>query len=332
MEKEQLSILVIDPERADHDLIRNSLLRSKVPASLHFTTNTGEGLSFISKNPLDLILTDHTLPAANAFHLLFELQQKALSIPVLLLTRNREARIAREAFHRGVGDYILKEELEIVSLFDVIGNVIEKHREKEDLNQRVHELKELAERDGLTGLYNHRYFLEAIEKEFERSKRYHRDCSLIMIDLDGFKAINDACGHPQGDQVICQVSRLLLQSVRFLDVVARYGGDEFALLLPETNMAAAQKTASRILQEIRSCPFLYNGKVFPLSASIGIACCHPGHASAGSVIKEADQALYSAKRGGRDQVVVSSLKSKIGLDEEHAEVPSRAAEVRQHVK
>src|SRR5579885_533705 len=177
MEKEELSILVIDPERTDHELIRSSLVRSKVPAKLHFTTNTADGLVFLRQNPLDLILTDHALPAANAFHLLFELQQKTISIPVLLLTRNREARIAREAFHRGVGDYILKEELEIVSLFDVIGNVIEKHREHEERNQRESDLKELAERDGLTGLYNHRHLLETIDKEFDRAKRYRRDFS-----------------------------------------------------------------------------------------------------------------------------------------------------------
>ena len=289
----------------------------------------------IAKKPFDLILTDHALPAANAFHLLFELQQRELPIPVLLLTGNGEARIAREAFHRGVDDFLLKEELESVSLFDIIGNLIEKRHEREERMKKESQLKELAERDGLTGLFNHRYFLDSIEREFERARRYHRDLALIMLDLDGFKSINDACGHPQGNQVLIQIARLLLQTLRFVDVVSRYGGDEFAILLPETNTSSAQQIASRILQEIRRSPFLHEGKVFPLSASIGIAPYHPSLDSPGALIKEADQALYEAKRGGRDRVVSArrgSLKSIARHSEEEAEVPGRVAEIRHHMK
>lgn len=305
MEKERLSILVIDPDRSDHQLIRESLQRSKVPACCRFVTSTARGLNHITRKAFDLILTDHALPAANAFHLLFELQQRGLPIPVLLLTRNGEARIAREAFHRGVDDFLLKEELESVSLFDIIGNLIEKRREREEQIKKESQLKELAERDGLTGLFNHRYFLDAIEREFERARRYRRDLSLVMIDLDGFKSINDTCGHPQGNQVLVQISRLLLQTLRFVDVVSRYGGDEFAILLPETNLISAQHIASRILHEIRRSPFLYEERVFPLSASVGIAPYHPSLDSPGTLIKEADQALYEAKRSGRDRIAIA---------------------------
>lgn len=312
MEKECLSILVIDPRKSEHQLIRDSLKRSKVPARLRFVGSSAEGLKETDKNNFDLILTDHLLPTTNAFTLLMELQQKNLTIPVIVLTHDDEARVAREAFQRGADDYLLKEELSTISLFDVISDVIEKRGKKEDEIQRALLLREQAERDGLTGLYNHRFFVEALEREFARSKRYRRPLSLLMMDLDGFKAINDTCGHQQGDRLLKQIATLLIQSVRFVDLAARYGGDEFALILPETDLREALRMGQRLLREIRNNPCLFDDKIFQLSASIGIAGCHPGHATAGALLKEADRALYEAKRKGRNQVVLlgKSLKAK----------------------
>lgn len=295
MEKDNLSILVIDPETTDHHLIQNSLFRSKVPAQLHFVSTTEEGLKKANRENLDLILTDHQLPRANAFQLLFEIQQVHPNLPIILLTREDEARIAREAFQRGVDDYILKEELETISLFDIIGNTIEKRRKKEEVVEQTLKLRELAERDGLTGLYNHRFLIDAVEREFARARRYHRPLSILIIDMDGFKIINDTCGHAQGDKVLKQVAHILLQTVRFVDVAARYGGDEFVVVLPETNLKDGARLGERILKEI-----------FPLSASIGVACFNSGQDSAGALLKEADQALYQAKKGGRSRVVTSA--------------------------
>lgn len=319
MEKELLAILIIDPEIKDHSLIRDSLERSKLPADLHFVTSTNEGLAELEKRRFDLVLTDHSLPRANAFQLLFELQQKDPFMPIILLTHEDEARVAREAFQRGVDDYLLKEELETISLFDVIGNIIEKKRMKADLVAQEMRLREQAERDGLTGLYNHRFLIEAIEREFARSKRYRRAFSILILDLDGFKAINDTCGHPQGDQVLIQIAKLLLQTVRFVDVVARYGGDEFVIILPETETREALRLSERILHEIQKNPFLHEKKIFPLTASIGVASCQPHHHSAGTLLKEADQALYQAKRKGRNRVTTIQAT---------ATRPSRQEEIR----
>ena len=122
-----------------------------------------------------------------------------------------------------------------------------------------------------------------------------------------------------------QIAHLLLQTLRFVDVVARYGGDEFALLLPETEQRAAGKIAARLLEEIRKSPFLHEGKVFHLSASMGISSFQ-GQGSAGALIKQADQALYTAKRGGRDRIVAapkSPLESPRRDGEEKSEVPAR---------
>ncbi|MBI3540622.1 MAG: diguanylate cyclase [Deltaproteobacteria bacterium] len=290
-------------------MIRDSLHRSKVPAHIHFETSTDKGLREVEKKNFDLILTDHSLPKANAFHLLSELQDKRRTIPIVLLTREGGARAARDAFQRGVDDYLLKEELGAISLFDVIGNLIERRRQKDERIEKEIRLREQAEKDGLTHLYNHRHFLNTLEKEFMRARRYQRSLALIMVDLDGFKLINDTCGHPQGDQVLQNVSRLLLLSVRFVDLVARYGGDEFAILLPETDGRSATRIAERINHEIQKNPFLYEKKVFPISASLGVACLNETIDSAGKFLKEADQALYEAKKNGRNRVVVAKTSS-----------------------
>ncbi len=314
MEKERLSILVIDPEVTDHDLIRDSLVRAKVPATVQFATATPIGLEKIKGENFDLILTDHLPPRANAFQLLFELQRKQSTIPVILLTRNAEARIAREAFHRGVDDFLLKEELASVSLFDIISNLIEKRRIEEEEQEHKNRLREMAERDGLTGLYNHRFFVDAIEREFARSRRYRRELSLLVIDLDGFKAINDNCGHPQGDQVLRQTAHLLLQTLRFVDIVARYGGDEFVVLLPETDLKTAGQIGERILKEMRRSPYLHAERVYPLSASIGVATYHEGQGSPGQLLHEADEALYRAKRSGRDRIMYAFIPDEVLLE------------------
>ena len=307
MEKQTLFILVIDPERDDHQLIRDSLERSGVPAEIFFVTTTDDGLKKIAHHKLDLVITDHSLPQANAFQLLFEIQQRRLSLPVIILTREEEARLAREAFQRGVDDYLWKEELGMISLFDVIGNIIEKKRRKEEESQQETVLKEQAEKDGLTGLYNHRFFIESLEREFARARRYHRDLSLLMIDLDGFKEVNDRCGHPQGDELICYVSQLLKKLVRFVDIVARYGGDEFAILLPETDLPKSFHLAKRIVRKIREemkkrqSP---SGLTLTVSASIGLSGFRSSQRSSAILLKEADQALYEAKKLGRNRVEV----------------------------
>ncbi|HEX5035864.1 MAG TPA: diguanylate cyclase [bacterium] len=325
-----MSILVIDPDLEDQLLIRDSFRRSEVPAALRFVTSTDAAFSEIESATFDLVLTDHALPDANAYRFLFEIRQKGLATPVMLLTRNGEARAAREAFHRGADDFLLKEDLESVPLLEVVGHLIEKRRQRDERSLEEKALRELADRDGLTGLYNRRYFGEALEREFERARRYRRSLSLVMVDLDGFKTVNDACGHPQGDQVLRQISRVLLQTVRFVDVVARYGGDEFAVILPETEARQAQRISQRVLKEIRKSPFLHEGKIYPLSASLGIACLRPAHDSSASLLHEADEALYEAKNKGRGRTAVA-LKPIIRGDEEPTEIPVRVVEVRDEV-
>ncbi|MEW6581320.1 MAG: diguanylate cyclase [Actinomycetota bacterium] len=160
------------------------------------------------------------------------------------------------------------------------------------------ELKVRAATDGLTGLANHRTLFERLEAEAERTKRHGHALSLVILDIDQFKLINDAHGHPVGDRVLVEVARRLASLARAGDTVARIGGEEFAWLLPETDGSAAGAAARRAWSAIRDAPF---DDVGPVTVSVGAFSCRPAE-SAREVYRHADDALYRAKAEGRDRV------------------------------
>ena len=178
-------------------------------------------------------------------------------------------------------------------------------RERQRVNElltRVTSLERLSVTDGLTGVHNHRYFQERLREEFRRAQRYDDTLSLILIDLDHFKAFNDTHGHQVGDIVLCDVAGSLQRSVRETDLLARYGGEEFAILLPRTPLAGALTVAERVWRELGQ---LHTGpqRTLRVTASLGIST-FPHHAvsSAELLVRAADQALYRAKDEGRNRI------------------------------
>ena len=174
-------------------------------------------------------------------------------------------------------------------------------------NARLYEhALELAFTDGLTGLYNRRYFIDQIEREFIRSQRNKAPLSLIMVDLDELKAINDRFGHHVGDSFFQEVARIVKVNTRGSDVAARWGGDEFMLLVPGTDRKDASKIAERIRAEVERYKLKLEGEEVGITISAGIVCC-PDHAAVvADLLKKADQAMYNAKRGGKNQASVFS--------------------------
>ena len=180
-------------------------------------------------------------------------------------------------------------------------------RQTRALRDANHELRRLATSDGLTGLYNHRYFQDRLRQEVKAAKRYGKPTSLLLIDVDHFKTYNDTLGHPQGDTLLREVSSLLLGMVREVDLVARYGGDEFAIAMPQAEKGSATILAERLRKHLASAPFV-EAATLPeqtLTISIGVACFPEDGATASELISSADRALYRAKRGGRNQVSVA---------------------------
>ena len=159
------------------------------------------------------------------------------------------------------------------------------------------EIERLAATDGMTGAYNVRYFYQALDREVVRSRRYGQDTSILICDLDDFKAINDRFGHLAGDDVLRQVARLLQEACRESDLVARYGGDEFAVILTQTGQQEAQRVVSRLQEEIRTHPFDVGGQFLgeQLTISIGMAGFPHDGADAQSLVRAADERLYQEK-------------------------------------
>ena len=171
------------------------------------------------------------------------------------------------------------------------------YKELESTNLR---LKEYSFKDEVTGLYNRRFFTMRLDEELARYRRFNHPASVVLLDLDGFKAVNDDLGHVVGDETLRDIAQILMKHSRGINVVSRYGGDEFAILLVETSKAGARLYADRIRQVIGAFPFSH-GKC--ITASLGVASVPDDDAStAEDLFRAADEALYAAKRAGKNQV------------------------------
>jgi diguanylate cyclase (GGDEF)-like protein len=174
---------------------------------------------------------------------------------------------------------------------------------EKSLAHQVIELRQQVIRDPLTGLFNRRYLQETLENEFSRARRENMTISILIMDVDHFKEINDTCGHPAGDIILQEIGKLLLECFRMEDIVCRYGGDEFVVVMPGTGAAPACERAERIRSTFAAQHISFEGHELNASLSIG-AATYPNHGSgAEEVLSKADQALYQAKQTGRNQVV-----------------------------
>jgi diguanylate cyclase (GGDEF)-like protein len=188
-----------------------------------------------------------------------------------------------------------------IELLKVLGN----QASSSLANAKFHaEIEKMAITDGLTGLFNHRNFQEKLTAEFRRLERFSAPLSLLLIDIDFFKKINDTYGHPAGDEVLREVAGVIRETIRNVDIPARYGGEEFAALLPGTNHEGALKMAERLRETIAERRFRIEGKELRVSVSIGAATSPHDAGAKEELVEKADKALYNAKRNGRNRCVL----------------------------
>lgn len=252
---------------------------------------------------IDIIFLDYILKFGTAFDFMEQCMAKGINIPVVIVTGHGSEKVASQLIKAGAYDYFPKSELDANSVIRSINSSIEKARLRKELDLVHKKIAENSIKDGLTDLYNHRYFMEALEIEFERASRYKRDFSLLMIDIDHFKAINDTYGHQAGDEVLSGLSKVFCSCVRKSDVVCRYGGEEFAIILPDTGRENARLTAEKIRKETEQIKLRNNENFITVTISIGVST-NNGIDSSRLLIGESDKALYRAKSNGRNRVEI----------------------------
>jgi len=195
------------------------------------------------------------------------------------------------------GDTFSSEDIALIELFaQLIGASIGNIKLFERIQRQ-------ATTDSLTGLANHKTFYEALEKELWRSRRYGGHISLIMVDIDNLKKINDTYGHRAGDKVILEVSRRIKESIRQIDTAARYGGDEFAVILPNTSLDDALVVAERMVEAVAKSSTTWKKELIPLSISVGLGQYDPD-TNPEDITSRSDEALYTAKQAGKNTVRV----------------------------
>jgi len=175
----------------------------------------------------------------------------------------------------------------------------------EALIEKNRELHQLSITDSLTGIFNRKHVMDLFDMEFIRTQRYGTPFSVLIADLDHFKAVNDTYGHLAGDSVLRSIAKAMVESVRACDHIGRYGGEEFVVVLPNTGIDGAMDMAERIRRKIRLVTFNNDGQEFSMTLSIGLAVCHDDDNSVEAILKRADDALYRAKANGRDQAIGS---------------------------
>ena len=184
-----------------------------------------------------------------------------------------------------------------------------------DLKVANEKLRDAAVRDSLTGLYNHRFFQEVLEREVNRAVRHERPIALMMVDIDNFKKVNDQYGHPTGDQVLKAIAQAIVKDTRRSDVVARYGGEEFVVILPESSITGALRKGETYRKATETTEIKIDSLSLKITVSIGVAAIdHHDIVSKDQLIEAADRALYRSKHEGRNRVTAWDRSLRVVAD------------------
>jgi diguanylate cyclase (GGDEF)-like protein len=297
----QYTLLIIEDSPEDQVIYQRYLSKASEQSINAIIKETGkEALEYVKKMAVDCILLDYQLPDMTGLEILKKLQSEEYpQLPIIMLTGQGNEKVAVEALKCGAYDYLIKGELQATQLNEAILNAIEKSELTKKLDQEKVENEFLAYHDTLTGLANRRQFEEFALHILSRAQRFQKTFAVFMLDLDGFKQVNDSKGHHAGDAVLKEVSRRFSNCLRKNDILGRIGGDEFSIILEDLALPdSAQIIAEKLIQSLEAPISLAEGMA-TISVSIGIAIYPKSGQSIPLLMKSADEALYKAKLSGK---------------------------------
>ncbi len=293
-------VLVIDDDRLQFRLVREhfrNFRRGKY--ELDWSETYDDGLARLLTGDYAVCLLDFRLGERDGLQLIREATGRGCRTPIVFLTAESSENVDIQAMEAGALDYLVKGEINPRSLERSLRYALK-------LGETLEALRLLATRDELTGLPNRREYDRILSEEVERACRFGMPLGLVVIDLDRFKSVNDTYGHPAGDQVLKEAARRIFGAIRTVDRAARIGGEEFALVLVQTDPAAALEVARRAIAAVANGPIrAAEGLMLEVTASAGVADLHADAGSPAELFNAADRALYMAKARGRNRVVAA---------------------------
>lgn len=298
-----LTVLVIEDHPDQRDLLAIVLQREGYRVIT--AANGLEALEKLDSEQIQIALSDIMMPKMDGFELIKRVRSnpRLKSIYLILITARIQEGDRVRGLDLGADDYITKP----FSFSELLARI----RVGSRVVQYQQHLEYQTQVDSLTGLFNRRAFEKKINEEFERSKRYHNPLSVLILDIDNFKMINDTYGHHGGDAALVKISETLRERTRQSDFPSRYGGEEFVLLLPETDQDSAFQVASKIHDSIQTCSFGTTARPFTLTVSIGVSSTSARYyADWRDLVDDADRALYTAKNSGKDRIEIWEPEKK----------------------
>jgi diguanylate cyclase (GGDEF)-like protein len=297
---------------ADESALIRAVARDILEEEGYRVAEAGDGLTALEacrQAPPDVVLFDIEMPGLDGYQVLAELKSNAelKHIPVVFLTSRAGMEDVAVAGRRGGAHDYLRKPFEPAELLARVGSAIQIKKLQDELRRRNAELDRMSRTDELTGLYNRRHLDEELVRLHSDASRHHQLISLLLLDIDHFKRINDTYGEPAGDQVLRTFADRLRAVLRAGDIAGRWAGEEFLVVLPRTDLAGAREVAERIRFITAFDPVVADGKEISMTVSGG---CALGPAeSVEVVVSLADKCLYEAKQAGRNRVVIATLPS-----------------------
>jgi len=305
-------VLVVDDDADSVDLLHRWLAMEGYDVT---TAKDGaEALQRIAAERPDLVLLDLLIPAPEGLQVIRTVKRdRAMStVPIVVMTVKRDVKTKIEALRTGADDFIVKpfhfDELDAVMRASLKKRYLYTSLERANraLRDANEKLTKLSVTDDRTNLLNDRYLKRRLSEEFKRARRYGAPLTVMILDLDHFKQVNDKYGHDCGDQVLAEFAKILVDNAREIDIVGRYGGEEFLIILPNTDGIRAAVVAERVRKAAEEHVYRYREFLVRLTVSIGLAAV-PANASVhteADLLRAADEALYRAKQTSRNKVIL----------------------------